>query len=120
MTLSELKEIDRFGYVKKINEKISGTYDALIFLIETENDKDILSGLVYVLNNYVDVQLVVETKTHNEYIISLENIPNFLAEKLIERQNKLLKELKINEEKNKYKSDPKLEALSDMFDKLDK
>ena len=52
MTLSELKEIDRFGYVKKINEKISGTYDALIFLIETENDKDILSGLVYVLNNY--------------------------------------------------------------------
>lgn len=96
------------NYYKNRNnilENKYGSIDAIVYIIKNGKDKELLDTITEVINEYLDIY-EVDGKT----IISAQKMPDILADKLIDKQNRM-KLQKQMEEENRYHKDQKVKMI---------
>lgn len=102
LTLEEYMGL--FGNAKT-KEKKYGTLEAISYIIRNGKDKELLDTMREVVNEYIDIY-EVDGKT----VVSTENMPDILADKLIDKKQRMMR-AKLNAEEKRYFKDKEVKMI---------
>ena len=89
----------------KTKEKKYGTLEAISYIIRNGKDKELLDTITEVINEYIDIYEV-----DGKYVVTTEKMPDILADKLIDKKQRMMRE-KADEEERRYFKDKEVKMI---------
>ena len=103
-TLTNQDFLNYYGNAKT-KEKKYGTLEAISYIIRNGKDKELLDTIIEVINEYLDIY-EVDGKT----VVSTEKMPDILADKLIDKKQRMHRE-KLEAEEKRYFKDKEVKMI---------
>jgi len=102
LTIEEYMEL--YGNAKT-KEKKYGTLEAISYIIRNGKDKELLDTMREVINEYIDIY-----EADGKTVVSTEKMPDILAEKLIDKKQRMMR-AKIEAEEKRYYKDKEVKMI---------
>lgn len=89
----------------RVRENKYGTLEAISYIIRNGKDKELLDTITEVINEYLDIY-----KVDGKIEISTQKMPGILADKLIDKKQRMMRE-KLDAEEKRYFKDKEVKML---------
>ena len=89
-----------------IQEKKSGTFEAISYIIKNGKDKELIETMNELINEYLEIYYNADGKV----VLSIPDIPDILANKLLEKQERMKRE-KMGKKYKTHKTDKEIKMI---------